>query len=539
MEEIQDTNTTSLKVLMVPWLAHGHVIPYLELAKKLSKTNLFFIYFCSTPIILNSINQENLPKNIQLIEFPLPSSKQLPSHNHTTNGLPKNLLSTLIQTFGEASSTFGKILDSLNPDLLIFDGFQPWAPEFASSRNIHAIYFLVVGSASISFFYHHYLYVGTRNFPFSGIFLKDYEAKQLQLAAKMNSLGPNVAFNGVEKSHDIILINTCNEIEGKYVDYLSTLSKKKVIPVGPLIREMKTSMENEGNDSKIIQWLDNKDESSCVYVSFGSEYFLSKEEIEEIAHSLELSELHFIWILRFPLGEEINIENVLSKGFLDRVKEKGVIVEKWAPQARILEHASVGGFLCHCGWNSILESLHFGVPLITMPMHLDQHTHSRMTVELGTAMEVVRDENGKLNREETAKVIRNVVMEKNGGEIVKAKVIPVGPLVRDSNTDESSEIIQWLNEKDPASTVLVSFGSLRLGLEEEDPQARILAHSSIGGFVSHCGWSSVMDRINSRVPIMAMPLQFDQCINARLMGMAGAGVEVIKAGDGGLNTEDK
>lgn len=78
-----------------------------------------------------------------------------------------------------------------------------------------------------------------------------------------------------------------------------------------------------------------------------------------------------------------------------------------------------------------------------------------------------------------------------------------------------------------------------MGLEEEDPQARILAHSSIGGFVSHCGWSSVMDRINSRVPIMAMPLQFDQCINARLMGMAGAGVEVIKAGDGGLNTEDK
>ncbi|KAF3642705.1 putative MATH domain-containing protein-like [Capsicum annuum] len=144
--------------------------------------------------------------------------------------------------------------------------------------------------------------------PFSGIFLKDYEAKQHQRAAEMNkSIGPNLAFNGLESSHGIILINTCNEIEGKYVAYLSTLSNKKVIPVGPLIHETPTTIENEEN-SKIIQWLDKKDESSCVYVSFGSEYFLSKEEIEEIAHSLELSELNFIWVLRFPLGEEINIE---------------------------------------------------------------------------------------------------------------------------------------------------------------------------------------------------------------------------------------
>lgn len=437
MEEIQETNTTTLKVVMVPWLAHGHVIPYLELAKKLSKTNLFFIYFVSTPIILNSINRKNLPKNIQLIEFPLPSSPQLPSHQHTTNSLPKNHLSTLIQSFGEAGATFAKILDSLSPDLLIFDGFQLWAPELTSSRKIPAIHFLIVGSASMSFFYHHYLYAGTRNFPFPGIFLKDYEAKQLQLAGEMNiSMGPNVAFNGLEKSHEIILINTCNEIEGKYVDYLSVLSNKKVIPVGPLIREMETTIENEDN-SKIIQWLDKKELSSCVYVSFGSESFLSKEEIEEIAHSLELSELSFIWVLRFPSGEEIDIENVLPKGFLDRVEGKGVIVETWAPQLRILEHASVGGFLCHCGWNSILESLHFGVPLITMPMHSDQHTNSRMAVELGTAMEVVRDDqNGKLNREETAKVIRNVVIEKNGCENVKAKAKEVRKKIREEKGEE-------------------------------------------------------------------------------------------------------
>ncbi|PHU30773.1 hypothetical protein BC332_02866 [Capsicum chinense] len=106
-----------------------------------------------------------------------------------------------------------------------------------------------------------------KKLPFSGIFLKDYEAKQHQRAAEMNkSIGPNLAFNGLKSSHGIILINTCNEIEGKYVAYLSTLSNKKVIPVGPLIRETPTTIENKEN-SKIIQWLDKKDESSCVYVS--------------------------------------------------------------------------------------------------------------------------------------------------------------------------------------------------------------------------------------------------------------------------------
>ncbi|MCE3049939.1 hypothetical protein HAX54_046155 [Datura stramonium] len=454
MEKIQDTHiTTSLKILMVPWLAHGHVTPYLELAKKISKTNLFTIYFCSTPIILNSIkNQEiNLPKNIQLIEFPLPSSQDLPSHNHTTKGLSKNHVVTLIQTFAKSSPIFEEILDSLNPNLIIFDVFQPWAPKLASLKNIVAIHFIIVGSATLSFFYHKYLYDGTRDFPFSRIFQKDYEAKQFQLlVSKIENSQKDFAFDAIEKSHEIILINTCNEMEEKYVDYFSTLSKKKVLPVGPLIREMAaatttTTMENEENPkNNIVEWLDNKDVSSCVYVSFGSEYFLSKEEIEEIAYSLELSEVNFIWVLRSPLGEEIEIENVLPNGFLDRVKERGVIVEKWAPQARILEHASVGGFLCHCGWNSILESLYFGVPLITMPMKLDQPTHSRMVVELGTAIEVVRDENGRLNREETAKIIKNVVMAKNSGEKLKAKVSELRKKISEKGEEEFEQVVRKL-----------------------------------------------------------------------------------------------
>ncbi|GFS43027.1 UDP-glucosyl transferase 72E1 [Actinidia rufa] len=111
-----------------------------------------------------------------------------------------------------------------------------------------------------------------------------------------------------------------------------------------------------------------EDEFSTVFVSFGSEYFLSKEEMEEVAHGLELSKLNFIWVVRFPFVEKIELQEALPKGFLDRLGNRGLVVEDWAPQAQILAHSSTGGFVSHCGWNSILESLKFGVPVIAMPM---------------------------------------------------------------------------------------------------------------------------------------------------------------------------
>ena len=208
------------------------------------------------------------------------------------------------------------------------------------------------------------------------------------------------------RSSNIVLIKNFRELEGKYIDLLSSLIEKKVVLVGPLVEDLVC----EDEKAKTIDWLDKKKGYSTVFVSFGSEYFLSKEEMEEIAHGLELRKVDFIWVVMFPVGEKIKLKEALLEGFLERVGERGIVVEDWAPQAKTLRHSSIGGFVSHCGWSSVIESIKFGVPIIAIPMQLDQPLNARVVEEVGVGMEVKRDRGGKLERVEVTTVIREVVI---------------------------------------------------------------------------------------------------------------------------------
>lgn len=413
-------------ILLFPWLGFGHVNPFLALAKKLSKMN-FHIYFLSTPIILKSI-KENLDKNtssnnnlsIQLVEFHLPCMDELPPYYHTTKDLPPHLNSTLIQAFQMASSKFPSIIETLKPNLIIYDAFQPWVATMASTYNIHAIMFYVSSSSSLAYLYHQFLYgiPSLTSFPFSSIYLHDYEIKKLGIQptkSRDEKAFAYVILKSFEHSHNIALMNTCREIEGKYIDYVSTIGKKEMIPIGPLIHD--ATIGEEEHWRTIQSWLDNKDQFSCVYVSFGSECFLSKQEIEEIAKGLELSKVSFIWAIKFLKGVNTTIEEMVPQGFLESTKGKGMVIEGWAPQSQILNHPSIGGFVTHCGWNSISESMSFGIPIIAMPMNHDQPLNSRFVEELGIGVEILRGENGEIRKEEVAKGIRKVVEEKTRKEV--------------------------------------------------------------------------------------------------------------------------
>nr|GMD74262.1 beta-D-glucosyl crocetin beta-1,6-glucosyltransferase-like [Ipomoea batatas] len=445
-----------VRVLMFPWLAVGHISPFFELAKKLADRG-FCIHICSTPINLSFIKNripDQYSSSIQLIDLHLPESPDLPPHYHTTNGLPLHLNFTLQKSLKMAKPTFSTIMESLKPHLLIYDILMMWAAGVAETHNVPAVRFLTSGAAVCTYFCH-MVFRPNAEYPFPELYLRRYEQERAQKLMDERKSGRKYDGGAGEDhggdgendgggaeddggmSNDMVVISSSTEIEGKYVDYLGELLSCKVLTLGTLVKQ--PMMKGENECSELMGWLGEKEERSTVFASFGSEYFLSKEDMEEVAYGLEQSQANFIWVVRFPKGNEIpNLEDALPKGFLERIEGRGRIVEGWALQEKILSHRSTGGFMSHCGWNSLVESIEYGVPIIAMPMHLDQPVNAKLMVGIGVGVEVVRDDGGKLHREDVGRVVKDVIKGKVG-ENVRKNVKIMGENVRLKSIQEMDE----------------------------------------------------------------------------------------------------
>nr|GEW74091.1 anthocyanidin 3-O-glucosyltransferase 2-like [Tanacetum cinerariifolium] len=198
-----------------------------------------------------------------------------------------------------------------------------------------------------------------------------------------------------------IVVNTFFELETHAIKSLSTsIGNPPVYPVGPILNlEAGGGAAGKSSDNDVIGWLDNQPPSSVVFLCFGSMGFFDEIQVKEIANALEHSGHHFLWSLRQPPSDQTSkvptdyedARMVLPKGFLERTAGIGRIIG-WAPQVMILAHQAIGGFVSHCGWNSILESLWFGVPLATWPIYAEQQINAfEMVAELGLAVEIKLD----------------------------------------------------------------------------------------------------------------------------------------------------
>ncbi|KAL0367464.1 UNVERIFIED_CONTAM: Beta-D-glucosyl crocetin beta-1,6-glucosyltransferase [Sesamum radiatum] len=290
-----------------------------------------------------------------------------------------------------------------------------WSAKLASSQGIPSVHFSVGGSTAVSFLHHVHTHKSSDTFPVPAIYLHVYEKQNHRAevaSVKVQEAEEGFLFGVFKLSCDIVLINSCCMwIEGKYIDYLSTLTQSRIVPVGPLIHENAA----DETDSWIMNWLSKKSKSSTLYISFGSENYFSREQIQEIAKGLELCKVNFIWVARTPVGSDyINVEEALPEGFVDVVKERGLLVQEWAPQAAILASPAVGGFMSHCGWNAIKESIYFGVPVVALPLKFEQPLNSRLVVEAGFGVEVVWDEKGKFDGEAVGRAIDEVMLGESG-----------------------------------------------------------------------------------------------------------------------------
>ncbi|XP_057771961.1 UDP-glucosyltransferase 29-like [Salvia miltiorrhiza] len=455
-----EEKTPKFTILLFPWLAYSHVHPFFELANNLAHKR-FRIHFCSSAVNLDSIRGKfgkDSSTAVDLIELPFPPLPELPPHLHTTKNLPPNLMPTLVHAFQQTSSAFSEIMNRVSPDLLIYDFFQPWAAKQARRRGIPSVYFATAGAAPFSFFYHQFRHGENRDFPHEEIYLSDREKIDASAPIKLEIEDADedaFSFGVFDLSCDIVLIKGFQGFDGKYIDYLSELCNKRVIPTGPLALDPNDQIDEES--SEILQWLSKKERSSTVFVCFGSEHFISMDQIREISKGLALCKASFVWVVRLPPeaeAEGVCIEDALIGGFLERERERGLVVEGWAPQARILKHASIGGFASHCGWSSIMEGLWFGVPIVAMPIKYDQPINARVVAEAGVGVEVVRGEDGCFSGEEVAAAIDRVVGGESG-EGIRRRVGDLSGRMRREGAaaavEETAEELLLLCEKSKRS----------------------------------------------------------------------------------------
>ncbi|KAJ0814557.1 putative hydroquinone glucosyltransferase [Helianthus annuus] len=195
--------------------------------------------------------------------------------------------------------------------------------------------------------------------------------------------------------------------------------KPPVYPVGPLIQSGSIESNKDVNESSCLRWLDGQPCGFVLYICFGSGGTLSSEQVTELAMGLELSEQRFIWVVRTPNdiadatffdchGHEGSFD-FLPKTFLEKTKNHGLVVPNWAPQTQILSHRSTGGFVTHCGWNSVLETIVQGVPMIVWPLYAEQKMNALMLAEgLKVAMRAKLNENGIVDRLEIVRVFKGL-----------------------------------------------------------------------------------------------------------------------------------
>ncbi|KAL2506134.1 UDP-glycosyltransferase 74E2 [Abeliophyllum distichum] len=167
----------------------------------------------------------------------------------------------------------------------------------------------------------------------------------------------------------------------------------------------------EPNYEESMKWLDSREIGSVVYVSFGSVASLKEQQMEELAHGLMMSNCYFLWVVR------ASEENKLPPNFTSMASEKGLVLN-WCPQTDVLDHRAVACFMTHCGWNSTLEALSSGVPLIAMPQWVDQTTNSKLIEdEFNVGLRVKADENGLVRREEIEMCIKQVIQGEKGKKL--------------------------------------------------------------------------------------------------------------------------
>ncbi|KAM7507489.1 hypothetical protein LguiA_017942 [Lonicera macranthoides] len=461
---------SKLHVVMFPWLAFGHIIPFLELSKFIAQKG-HKVSFVSTTRNIDRLPKipQHLSPLITLVKLNLPVDDHIPAGAEATMDVKTADIQYLKKAVDGLESQLTKFLEHSSPDWIIYDFFPHWLPPVARKLGISRAYFSVITSWFIAFWgpsseaiidssdprkepEDYTVPPEWVKFP-TRVAFRTYEVNSIIGAVKENDSGLSDVKRArlVISGSDVIFVRQCVEFEPEWLKLLEELHHKPVIPVGL----MPPTAHNSGDDSHVIsEWLNSQSKQSVVYIALGSEVMMSQHELTELALGLELSNLPFFWAFRKPAGSSESDTIELPAGFEKRVEGRGIVWTSWAPQLMILSHDSVGGFLTHCGWSSCIEGLVFGQPLIMLSFLVDQGLNARVLAEKKVGIEVPRNEDdGSFTRDSVAKSLRSVMVEDEGTNY-REKAMEMSRMFGDKNLHDEylEKFIKYLeNNRNKAS----------------------------------------------------------------------------------------
>uniref|UniRef100_A0A5B7BNL2 Glycosyltransferase n=1 Tax=Davidia involucrata TaxID=16924 RepID=A0A5B7BNL2_DAVIN len=411
-------------VIVLPYPAQGHINPLLQFAKRLASKGLKAT-LATTHYTVNSIYAAGVGVEPISDGYDDGGFKQAPSveaYLESFKTVGSRTLTDLILKFSN-STTCPPV------NCLVYDSLLPWALDVARELGIYGAVFLTNSASVCSMFWQidrgvltlpvrpEIVPVSMPGLPPLGF--SDMPSFLAQPASHSAYLKVILEKFSILEQNDWVFDNTFEELESELAKAMTGLWP--VVMIGPMVPSAFLDHQIEADTDygaslwkpagdRCLRWLDTKLPKSVIYVSFGSMANIAPKQVEEIAWGLKMSNRHFLWVLKESENDKLPID------FLSSVDEMGLVMT-WCNQVEVLAHQAVGCFMTHCGWNSTLEGLSLGVPMVAVPQWSDQPTNAKFVEEVWrVGLRAKKDDEGIVGREEVEMCVREVMVGEKSEE---------------------------------------------------------------------------------------------------------------------------
>ncbi|XP_021903518.1 scopoletin glucosyltransferase-like [Carica papaya] len=473
-----------LHVMFLPYLAPGHMMPMVDIARSFASHGINVTILTTPKNVLpfaSAVDRDiKSGKYIQFNVLHFPSSEfGLPEgcENLTAAPTPKMTVK-LFHAIDMLQPQVEQVFRECRPDCIVSDYLFPWTVDVAIELGIPRLAFNGSGFFNLCVAHNleHYkphmnVVSETESFVVPGLpdqitFTRSQLPDIVKTKTRFSALFDKL--KEVEKKSFGVLVNSFYELEPAYIDHSRKVIGLKVWPIGPASLLNNDEKAERGDKPSIpkhscLSWLDSKEPTSVVYICFGSLIRFTKSQITEMASALEESGHSFVW----TIGKVLTVDDThnndqqqqnswLPEGFEEKVTQsgQGLIIRGWAPQVLILTHPAIGGFLTHCGWNSIMEGISAGIPMVTWPIFAEQFYNEKLVTQaLRFGVSVGNDtwklwateESPLINKEKIKKAIIEIMNNSNEAIEMRKKARRLRELARKAVEEGGSS---WSNIKD-------------------------------------------------------------------------------------------